>query len=333
MRNTTYETEAFLSHPSPWGPSPLGLLLRNNPRSILVEVTSSEIHVARRTVIPLSRITRCEYGYPPAHAFDESTWVSLEYLAGDGTPLALRFWDSSGTYDSAKLYTAISEARDAIHAEPREKPLEETFWSYGYLGAFFAALLRERGQEARLADWSHEGGYEETDQWLINVAQGPIRQVVMWSYTRYAVTDTESDRQSCGIDYLVPDPGMGYLVPYRQQGLAPMVRSVLVRRFPVFGAIIGVRWKELEGRHRLPSGVISRLRQDNSVKGAIAESERDIDIGAHFGCWVLSTHRGDRAVLGGPRGILEELGPTRRRWDCYLAIAQYLLATPMRMVE
>lgn len=95
------------------------------------------------------------------------------------------------------------------------------------------------------------------------------------------------------------------------------IRTKRVRKFPLFGEIVGLYW---DGND-LGLGIIDRLNTDELLKIPIMESLRttgDLEISARsdLQSWVL--HRGEGRHL--PSGYL---------WECYEGIARHLLETPL----
>ena len=150
--------------------------------------------------------------------------------------------------------------------------------------------------------------------------------------------ETWLELTNCPIRYIetVPDPYEGTVdttvyVPdprITSDFLAVWVAPVWVRTFPLFGRIKAIRWKDTSGYPRGRKGesltrfMIDHLNHDTTVANTIL-SARDtlpepgwIENDAKHSCWILVGW--DR-----PREL------TRPVWDCYLAMAEALLAMPV----
>ena len=234
--NTLYRIRSFLSCPV-WG--------RETP-SVEVIVTGFDIRIQGQPAVPLPQLTCCAYEYP--QQLDDRqplASVNIKYLGEEGTPQELRLWMGLpyGLKDDAReLYTEISKAYQAFRWTP-EQPLMATFLPQGDL----SAILRDLGVEARLADWNEESGQlwpprsqSHEYRWLIDVADGPIRQVVIHhSYeARVVPYDNDGEESSLAIEFLVPDSRIGPEFPQIN------IRIVRVRSFPVFGKVTRVRWED-----------------------------------------------------------------------------------------
>jgi len=174
-------------------------------------------------------------------------------------------------------------------------------------------------------------GYEGLNihRWLIDIAEGRIRQVIIEHQREFArgYYSPNFDESSLTIQFLVPDSRIGPEFPQVR------IRSVRVRNFPVLGKVKGIRWK---GKDKsFPTAgvaldVVARLSKDNSITAAVAKAKSDITIEADHarGCWVFWKQM-KAQYRPYAEEVLELLGPTRRQWDCYQAIASHLLGTPL----
>ena len=100
------------------------------------------------------------------------------------------------------------------------------------------------------------------------------------------------------------------------------VYSVLLKRWPVFGRVVGVRWKDGSGGaagprdYEISEAVANWLSLDVKVSQAIAAANIDVTAWAGDGdCWVLDT----KSVM---RWTAADLA-------CYIAVAQSLLSMPI----
>ena len=179
--------------------------------------------------------------------------------------------------------------------------------------------------------------------------------------TTGAYTET---RERWGIAYLVPDSRIWPDFPKLD------VRSFRVRKFPIFGKVIGMRWRGprtglvadtlesvipvqefhifrefagtvFEGRD-INVEVVRRLNQYNAVMETLGGSGRPfftffIFVDHLRGCWVLSDDRAwDRRTEHRTdinAEICGRLMPTGEQWDAYQAIGKTLLAMPMPIYE
>ena len=198
----------------------------------------------------------------------------------------------------------------------------------------------------------------EENEWLVDVAEGPVRQVLIWeSYDdggravgAEECGGTKADRE---IRYLVPDSRIEPSFP----GYGREIHSVREKRFPIFGPVDGVRWEGRKNKSLLSmdwkevpnpafwAEVVNRLSEDNSIRSAIAEGKRDLIIRTDFrrgrggwrddgggGYWVLT--EGAWGDTGNYKFVVPKLvdevrkrAPSRLRWDCFQAVAKHLLAT------
>ena len=171
-------------------------------------------------------------------------------------------------------------------------------------------------------------------QWFINISEGPIRQAVIESSVHaYSDPDYYED-YVWRIWYRVPLIGRCLPKVFSQFDLSQVLRSVRVRKFPIFGKDFEVRWetsKSMPEGDAIISELVARLSQDSMVRKSIVEG---VDVAVHTdhsrGCWVFDGGPGSDSITpASTTGIFEELAPTREQWDCYQAIARHLLATPI----
>ena len=93
-----------------------------------------------------------------------------------------------------------------------------------------------------------------------------------------------------------------------------------MKSFPLFGRVVGVKWKARgwPADRDFGSRVTNRLDQDAAIPEAITTGRYDVLIepSPHLASWKLFQFEAYR-------------GWTRSRWDCYEAVAQHLLDTPI----
>ena len=131
---------------------------------------------------------------------------------------------------------------------------------------------------------------------LINIQDGPIR----WINLKEAREN--KSRHGAIVRYTYY---MDYGVPYQSGARVPKdwVFSVRVKRFPIFGAVVGIRWT---GRG-LGREIADRLNADSLLKRpSIIDSDFEITSYPEHECWVLSA--GKWRV------------PSRDQWDAYQAL-------------
>lgn len=176
--------------------------------------------------------------------------------------------------------------------------------------------LQQQGVEAHLAELGQpeEGigvDWLGKSQGLIEIRDSPIRWVNVREEIRTAATDAGPGTASvvstsyyveCG----VPDP---QVTPSYDK---LRIRTVRVKRFPLFGRVSDLRW---EGDD-LGLGLLNQLNGDISIKGSVLQSQ-DLRIRAYseHKCWLISTTEGT-ALL-----------PSAELWNCYQAIAQHVLVS------
>ncbi len=102
-----------------------------------------------------------------------------------------------------------------------------------------------------------------------------------------------------------------YGVPYERGAKVPKewIFSVRVKRFPIFGAVVGIRWR---GRG-LGQEIADRLNADSILKlPLIMDYSFKITSYPDHECWILSASE---------RGV-----PSKDQWDAYRTLAGHLLA-------
>ena len=155
------------------------------------------------------------------------------------------------------------------------------------------ARLRRLGVDARPA-----GSKQWVEEGLIDVAEGPIRQVWMSHRLLNTYGDFSHDETETRIDYLVPDSRIG-------------------PNFSTRGVhFVGGRWEE-ETKDKKRSKVswaelMSRLSQDNSV---YERPNLEIRVDPERSCWVITE---------GARGGIDPASSLQ--WNLYQRIASHLLA-------
>ena len=189
----------------------------------------------------------------------------------------------------------------------------------------FCAHLRAIGVDARPAGPPIRERWGEEGEWRIDIAWGPIRKVLIWQSI-----DDEGDSARREISYLVPDSRIRRNLANRGS-----IRTTRIRRLPILGPVMGVRWKPEDRPHEpFWSEVVGRLSEDNSTMAAIAEGKRDLTIRLDLvrGCWVLTEGAWNEYpnwTLSVPKleSTVARRAPSHRQWEAFRAIAHHLLAT------
>ena len=152
------------------------------------------------------------------------------------------------------------------------------------------------------------------DEWVIDVAEGPIRQVLISNEF-----DRLGEEYVRRIDYLVPDSRFGLSFSRR-------------------GVHYVVAFSKEEGDEEfyiLTAEVISRLNQAKAIAKGIRELIVRVD--PDHSCWVLTEgawreHETHGLISAGEPNLADavvERAPSRLQWNHYQAIASRLLATPV----
>ncbi len=172
---------------------------------------------------------------------------------------------------------------------PRNKGREE-----------LCAALCAIGVDARIAE---RGRPEEQTRshgdslGVIDVGQGPIGWINLSG-------DYSPEGGSCyTTDYGVPDPRH---LPKLE------IRSIRMRRFPIFGRVLNVRWKG--GDHGF--GLGHCLSSDETIRSAIMSAGDEVRVVARrdHGCWLIRHETFFSSHI-----------PSAEQWSCYQAIAEHLL--------
>ena len=191
--------------------------------------------------------------------------------------------------------------------------------------------LQAIGIQARLSD---RGCKEEEftsgqgeSSGVIDIATGPIR----WIGIREEMDmghDEDRPEKTWYTEYIVPDSEIGSFPKVR-------LKSVEVKSFPLVGKVTDLRW---EGKD-FGLGIIDQLACDVSLNRRLIDERaffryRGLEIGAYpeYSCWILTTtyyweHSGGGVMRA--LGIRERKLPaiSRELWNCFLTIAQQLLAS------
>jgi hypothetical protein len=183
--------------------------------------------------------------------------------------------------------------------------------------------LSERG----VREEGISGGLMGNSLGLIEVRSSPIRWINLLEHpaSRYAPSAYTNI-------YLVPDeriPSGGYLE----------LKSTHVRDVSVHGRVVDLRWTAdfVRTRGVATSGqaeeartggdIARRLDKDTSLKEALIRLGESITVRSapSFWCWAMSS---DSYQGGSVGGVARRLAPSQEQWDCYQAIARYLLEGP-----
>ena len=143
---------------------------------------------------------------------------------------------------------------------------------------------------------------EQKDVWVVDIAEGLIRQAVITPFTQVAgwgSTGPDDDTYGWSISYRVPDRRIRSEFPSRDlaQGARDYwIRSEDVRKFPKFWKVTGLRWVGESPVYRSSrTELVKRCWKDGSVTRAIMDSNSHyftVTIDHGRGCWVLSWNTG-----------------------------------------
>lgn len=189
--------------------------------------------------------------------------------------------------------------------------------------------LRAMGLDVRLSqrgarEEGISGGLMGNSLGLIEVRGSPIRWINLIEHpaSRYAPSAYTNV-------YLVPDervPSGGYVE----------LKSVHVRDVSVHGRVINLRWTAdfVRTRGVAASGqaeeevagddIARRLDGDTLLKETLIRLGESITVRSapSFWCWAISSGSYQGGSVG---GVARRLAPSQEQWDCYQAIARYLL--------
>ena len=162
------------------------------------------------------------------------------------------------------------------------------------------AHLRGLGIDAQIAPGGPSGQHSLG---LLDIKGGRI----VWLDVQKVVTNMGGHRSSADYRtlYGVPDPRIGSGFPEVR------IKSVQAKNFPLIGHAVDVRWKGKD----FGMDIIARLNGDSSLK-SLAGRGGNIEISLEYNCWLVLRHGLDTAL-------------SEERWQCYQAIAEHLLATPV----
>jgi len=89
---------------------------------------------------------------------------------------------------------------------------------------------------------------------------------------------------------------------------------------PVFGRVVDIRW---EGQ--LPAGLLNQMNDNTSLKESLLKLDENIFLCSYpeLACWAVIPSRHHVGLIGW--GVTRPSPPSQERWNCYKAIANYLL--------
>ena len=165
------------------------------------------------------------------------------------------------------------------------------------------------GLEARVAEAGRPErrvvaqGWGRRSELLIEIRGEPIRWVNVVSQLRGQATRTTNM-------YVIPDSSISKEV---------WLRAVRVKTIPMFGRVVGLRWKG-----KVPVSLIRQLDMDVLLSETLMSLKEDIEIQSDpgFGCWCLLSlqHKFDRGTARS-----WQPAPSAEKWKCYKSIARHLV--------
>ena len=169
--------------------------------------------------------------------------------------------------------------------------------------------LRAIGLEARLAEAGRPErrvvgeGWGRRSELLIEICGEPIRWVNV-------VSKAQGQKTQYTNIYVIPGSAIldeGWL------------RGVRVKTIPMFGRVVGLRWKG-----KVPVSLIRQLDMDVLLSETLMSLKEDIEIQSdpEFGCWCLLSlqHKFDRGTARS-----WQPAPSAEKWKCYKSIARHLV--------
>ena len=165
----------------------------------------------------------------------------------------------------------------------------------------FCSRLQAIGVNAKIIRDAYsydDDGDPQTREIWIAVTGEPIQLIIV---RQSIYLDGDTSRSEVNAHYLVNDSRVaGEAYPF-------IIGTVRMKNFPLFGKVVDLQWEGSDTR----LGLINQLQGDMSIKRAIMKGH-DIKISAGDGEWAIS-----------PKNFNF---PTDEEWNCYQAIARYLLA-------
>lgn len=181
------------------------------------------------------------------------------------------------------------------------------------------------------------------DPAAVEIAEGPIRRITAYSMDYHSEHNSYEggvSHQSSHYEFLtfeVLDPRISTKSPNIG------VRSIRKKALPLFGPVIGVKWRGAFGEldefyadirevsswdREVTSRIALYLSQDTAVREAIISAGEDVIVRTEpeDAAWFLSSF-GDPEIS--PPTWFRKASNRRLIWDCYQAIAQCLLAMPI----
>ena len=147
-----------------------------------------------------------------------------------------------------------------------------------------------------------EGIYGEI---RVDSSNAPINRIA-WRVTGVSAFDNPGTVPVTYLDYFIP--GADGVLRSEHRFTKFRIDSIRIRKFPIFGNVVGVRWEGDDGG----LDIFDRLTTDLFVRQVILDG-LEVQINADERGWKLS-------VRSDPRD------PSKSEWDCFCAIGNHLLS-------
>jgi len=150
-------------------------------------------------------------------------------------------------------------------------------------------------------------GKDDQSLGLIEIRDSPIRWVNV-------IKEKRSEEVDYRNVYVVRDQNVSARGEYR------LIESVQVRKMPLFGRVVDIRW---EGK--LQDNLIRRLNEDVLLIRSLIKLKEKVTVRSfpEYKCWSISSSRTSTGNI--PWILFARPAPSRAQWDCYETIARHLL--------